>query len=614
MCLTRREGCLTRRTAAATTRCKFSGRITSPTAKTCASPRSPQPRSRSPLYLSARDPACRSASAATATPRGCPLKCTVQLSKKVNGRCNVGGEVLGGGQLEALGGRARMSENAAKVGTMAVLPSDVDDWFRVCVELNDEKFTSVEKADLDKYLQNPLQAANVVVHVIVNGSLKYVVQPPANIAGNIWDIGFVNPMNGDLLAVNSITDTSPATRLDNFKDFLSLYAYISLKPDLRNSFGFARGGTQKLDDMVMGQEDFGTITATSADIPKDSEGEFRKKFVNSVSDMFGNASLKALSRLVNLNRGQVAEGEYGRTLWSTTLGANKKVTFGFLRGYAYKKPASPRKEREEILIKDKEEDEVRDFERREIEEPVREEYKPIYIPVRSVNQDGLSSQRRENLDSRRREDSGEQHEDSDDQQQSQDDKLQDLEEHKQEEYKEDKEESEQKDQKGQKGQDDQEDNSHKDHSQEDDHKEDEEQEKANSHEEDEGQKEDKRSAHSSEKQSSKLEESRKEESEKEGEREEYGQERFEEANSQKEKSEHEKSKHEESKHESEQAVDKSKEEQKSEEDSSDAELDDLMQGEAITKTAKVAHTEQLLERKKKTMEEKYEYDRDNEDA
>ena len=288
-------------------------------------------------------------------------------------------EILSNDNTEALNRRAKLINNA-NVGTLVILPSDIDEWFRVCVELNNSRFTSVKKSDLDKYLQNPLQSVNVVVYVIVNGAVKYTVQPPSSISGSTWDIGFVNPLHGDLMAINSITEIEPVNRLDNFKEFISLYAYIAVKPDLKTSFEFTRGGTTKLDDIVMDQESFGRIAATSADIPKETEEEFKIKFIGSVSDMFGNVSLRRLTRLVNLNKGQ-SDLENTRSLRATTTGSSKKICFRFLRGHVYKKPMSPEKKE----VSAKQEEEVQDFGKRGFDKQNRGVLKkdnPIYISMR----------------------------------------------------------------------------------------------------------------------------------------------------------------------------------------------------------------------------------------
>jgi hypothetical protein len=305
-----------------------------------------------------------------------------------------GDEILSSNHTEALNGRAKLL-NESKVGGLVVLSSDMDEWFRVCVELRGSKFTSVVKNDLDKYLQNPLQSVNVVVHIIVNGSLKYTVQPPSSISGSVWDIGFVNPLNGDLMAINSITEVKPVNRLDNFKEFISFYAYIAVKPDIRNTLGFGKSGETKLDDIIMDQGTFGTIAATSAGIPKEKEEEFKTKLIGSVSDTFGNVSLRRLTKLVNLNKGQ-SDIENTRTLWTTTIGGTKKIPFGFLRGYVYKKlvseTVSPKKK--EVLVEDKET--MQDFGRKEFEnqtKEVPEEEKPVYIPMKK--QESFKDQKEE---------------------------------------------------------------------------------------------------------------------------------------------------------------------------------------------------------------------------
>ena len=272
-------------------------------------------------------------------------------------------EILGNKESSVLEGKARIVNNS--IGALALLTNDVNEWFRVCVELTGNRFTFVDKKKLDKYLQNSLQSANVIIYIVVNESVKYAVQPPLNIAGSVWDVGFVNPLSGELLAINAITNISPGNRLENHKEFLNLYSYISAKSDVRTSFGFSKSGVQRLDDIIMSQEEFGKVVEN---LHKESSEEFKEKLVNSVSDMFGNVSLKQLMKLINLNKGQSSDMEGTRTLRSTTTANNKKLNFGFLKGYTYKEPVDPKKE---APAKDRE----NEFDN---EEPIGEKSKPGY--------------------------------------------------------------------------------------------------------------------------------------------------------------------------------------------------------------------------------------------
>ena len=134
------------------------------------------------------------------------------------------------------------------------------------MDISNPKFSSVTKTDLDKYLQNPLQAANVVIFILVNGAPKYTIYPPANVEGTSWDIGFVNPMNGDFMGINSITGTMPVNRMEDHKEFMALYAYISQNVNIRSAFGFDKNGVQRLDDLILEPKEFTDVVAKVVDI------------------------------------------------------------------------------------------------------------------------------------------------------------------------------------------------------------------------------------------------------------------------------------------------------------------------------------------------------------
>ena len=178
--------------------------------------------------------------------------------------------------------------------------------------------------------------------ILVNGAQKYTIYPPANVEGTSWDIGFVNPMNGDFMGINSITGTMPINTMEDHKEFMALYAYISQNVNIRSAFGFDKNGVQRLDDLILEPKEFTDIVAKVVDIPKESG--FLNRLVPAVSDMFGNVSLKLVNKLIYMSKGQSSDMDNSKTMWNSTIGQNKKIAFGFLRGYNFKKPEAEKKE------------------------------------------------------------------------------------------------------------------------------------------------------------------------------------------------------------------------------------------------------------------------------
>eukprot|EP00826_Nyctotherus_ovalis_P054316 TRINITY_DN7104_c0_g1_i7.p1 TRINITY_DN7104_c0_g1~~TRINITY_DN7104_c0_g1_i7.p1 ORF type:complete len:559 (-),score=139.57 TRINITY_DN7104_c0_g1_i7:123-1799(-) len=221
-------------------------------------------------------------------------------------------------------------KNAKVIGSVATISSGVNEWYRVCIELHNSKFISIDKEKLDKYLQNPLQALNVVVHVILNGELKYIIYPPSNIAGTVWDLGFISAMSGELMAVNSISGVYPNDRLELCPEYLAFYNYISQQPNPRAAFGFTKFGQQKLNDIVMSPPVFAQQLQSAmkdcASLPS-----FFERLIGGISDLFGNVSFRLLSQLLNLNMAVSVEMEYSKSFGSPSKSTNRRLEFSFLK-------------------------------------------------------------------------------------------------------------------------------------------------------------------------------------------------------------------------------------------------------------------------------------------
>ncbi len=245
--------------------------------------------------------------------------------------CPQDAEVLGRMKAESGPNAARISkEHAEKVGSVLTIFSGINEWYRVCVELTNPELASITKEDLDRYIQNRLQALNVVVHIAVNGELKYTLYPPASISGTVWDIGFINAFNGELMAVNAISETAPNNRLELSNEYFTFYGYVCQKQNLRAAFGFDKAGFQKLDDLVMEPQTFADVIVKALNVTGNS---FVARLIAGVSDLFGHVSLKLLTRLVNLHAVSMCEMEYSKTIGSPGIGAStaKKFEFGFLK-------------------------------------------------------------------------------------------------------------------------------------------------------------------------------------------------------------------------------------------------------------------------------------------
>ncbi len=133
--------------------------------------------------------------------------------------------------------------NAGKVGTLATVTSGVNSWYRVGVAVRDPKLTTITKEQLDRHLQNPMQALNILVQIIVNNEVRYTVYPPSyseGAEGEFWDIGFVNAYNGELMAINALCEETTVSRLDLCSEYFAFYGYVSQKTNYRSAFGTYR--------------------------------------------------------------------------------------------------------------------------------------------------------------------------------------------------------------------------------------------------------------------------------------------------------------------------------------------------------------------------------------
>ena len=75
---------------------------------------------------------------------------------------------------------------------MVEIESGLNDWYRVCIEINDAELYILKKENLDKYVRNPLESLNILVQIIVNGKKKYSIHPPLSLSGRVWDLVFIN--------------------------------------------------------------------------------------------------------------------------------------------------------------------------------------------------------------------------------------------------------------------------------------------------------------------------------------------------------------------------------------------------------------------------------------
>lgn len=84
-----------------------------------------------------------------------------------------------------------------------------------------------------------MQAINVVIHIIVNNEVKYAIAPPCYPAGQAWDIGFINALNGEMMIINAFAKALPDARLELCNEYFGFYGYLSKKTNLASLLGTA---------------------------------------------------------------------------------------------------------------------------------------------------------------------------------------------------------------------------------------------------------------------------------------------------------------------------------------------------------------------------------------
>lgn len=82
-----------------------------------------------------------------------------------------------------------------------------------------------------------MRANNVQLQIILGNEIKYSISPPAFFAGAVWDIGFLNAFNGEMMIINSSAEEMPQSRLLLSNEYFNLYEIISHCSNLKNMFG-----------------------------------------------------------------------------------------------------------------------------------------------------------------------------------------------------------------------------------------------------------------------------------------------------------------------------------------------------------------------------------------
>jgi len=166
-----------------------------------------------------------------------------------------------------------------------------------------------------------------MVQIIVNGELKSVIYPPSSIKGKVWDLGYVNSLNGELMAINAVTNCLPNDRLDLCHDYLRFYDFIYQKANPKSTFGFDKFGVKYLNDTLIQSNTFIEFLEKALK-PLTA---FTESLVKSISDMFDNVSFNLLMRLLELHPFSSSEMEYSKTLTSPWLSTIRKKEFSFLK-------------------------------------------------------------------------------------------------------------------------------------------------------------------------------------------------------------------------------------------------------------------------------------------
>lgn len=230
---------------------------------------------------------------------------------------------------------------ADKIAAIAKIESGINEYYRICVVVEDEKLYKFSKERLDRFMQNELQARNVLLHVVVNNELKFSISPPAYMSGNIWDIGFINAIDGELMLVNTMIAKAPSSRLEWWNEFFCFYSMISRKPHIKSLFSPEKGGRKRFDDIIMEKEAFKQMMLNVMPLEDNIPEEFLKLLSQTLGDVLGNISFKMLTRLLNMQGGYACELEYSKTTSGPMKETNlKRYDFSFLKST----PSSMKKE------------------------------------------------------------------------------------------------------------------------------------------------------------------------------------------------------------------------------------------------------------------------------
>lgn len=195
-----------------------------------------------------------------------------------------------------------------------------------------KKLIEINNERLDKHFRTELQAQNIMMIVVVNNELKYTIYTPSFMAGEIWDIGFLNSGNGEMMIMNVMRASLPENRIELCNEYFNFFGMLAKKTNLRSFLGFHREGKTKFEDTIVEAINFKRNLANLMRVEENSP--IVQSVTNGISDLFGNASYKALVRLVNMNVASFSEVDYSRTAAGFLKEAlSKKIDFGFLYSY-----------------------------------------------------------------------------------------------------------------------------------------------------------------------------------------------------------------------------------------------------------------------------------------
>lgn len=220
------------------------------------------------------------------------------------------------------------SQFSSQVGCGVEISSGINEWYRVCV-ICEKNLVEVDNEKLDKHLRNEMQAKNIMVLVVVNNELKYTIYCPAFMAGNVWDLGFINAMSGEMMVINVMRSSLPENRLELLTEYINFFGLLTRKTSYRTVFGFQREGKPKFDDTIMEPNIFKRYLSNVMNMEENSP--ILDSITNGLCDLFGNVSFNALIKLVNMNLSSFSEVDYSKTGGSPKRDSLiKKVDFAFL--------------------------------------------------------------------------------------------------------------------------------------------------------------------------------------------------------------------------------------------------------------------------------------------